>query len=289
MMNAVLSFAAKRLPPDLFARFQCLTKLGYLPELRRPQRFTELLLAKRLYDRSSLIPQTADKYTVRSYVEDVIGKGYLPELYDVVESADEVDLTRLPRAYVMKGTHGSGWNLVVNDGELTNSAARVLAAAWLGDSYYTRRQEWAYRELVPRVLFEENLLPGRQPDDIKVFVFAGVPRLIQVDRDRASNHSRALFTPDWQPLTVLCGYPAPASTPTPPRRLSTILDLASTLGEPFDFVRVDFYSIEDRVVVGEMTHYPDSGVVRFRPLDFDRELGEVWRTGRPVAGDYVAR
>lgn len=286
--KSVLTAAARVLSPELFARLHCFAKLGYLPRLVAPRTFTERLLAKRVWDHNPLIAFTADKYTLRTYVEQRVGREYLPKLYLVVEKAADVDVLGLPRAYVMKGSHGSGWNRIVDDSQLTTEAARALAAVWLRSSYYWKRQEWAYRDLTPRVIFEENLAPGEQIDDYKVFTFGGVPRLVQVDHDRFSGHTRSFFSTSWEPLNVRCDYPQLPGDKGAPRRLSDMLEVAAELGAPFSFCRVDLYSVEDRIVVGEITHYPDSGVVRFEPESFDAELGAVWEDQRPLDRAYLA-
>ncbi len=288
MTRRLLRVATRVLPPGLFARLQAWGKVGYLPDLGNPRTFNEHLLVKRLHDRNSLTVVTADKFTLREYVGSKVGDDYLPKLYDVVQDADAIDVHKLPHAYVMKGTHGSGWNRIVTDGELSNEEAKYLAGKWLASSYYWERQEWAYRDLTPRVLFEENLAPGVLLDDYKFFTFNGVPRMVQVDRDRFTRHTRALFTPDWQRLDVKCDYPIPHSQILVPPRLEEMLRLAAILGEPFAFARVDLYGIGSRVVVGEITHYPDSGVVRFVPREFDKELGEVWGSGRQISEAYLA-
>ncbi len=287
MRRTLLSVAARVLTPAAFARLHCAAKLGYRPNLDNPTTFTERLLAKRVFDHDPLIPLTADKFTLRGYVEERLGEGYLPRLYAVIESVADVDLTSLPADYVMKGTHGSGWNRIVTGSDLTRAEAMTLATDWLGRSYYRKRLEWAYRDLTPRVVFEENLAPGRPIDDYKVFVFGGVPRIIQVDRDRFTDHRRTLYTPEWRAVSVACEYPLLAAPVEVPPRLGEMLGAAAKLAEPFAFARVDFYSLPDRLVVGEITHYPEGGVVRFEPRAFDLELGAVWGGGRPVGGEFL--
>ena len=92
MRRKLLTAAARVLPPAAFARLHCMAKLGYLPDLGAQRTFTERLLAKRVYDHDPLLAVTADKFTLRSYVEERLGDGYLPRLYAVVESAADVDV-----------------------------------------------------------------------------------------------------------------------------------------------------------------------------------------------------
>lgn len=288
MRRKLLTAAARVLSPTAFARLHCRAKLGYWPDLGRPRTFTERLLSNRVYDRSPLVALTADKFTLRGYVEERLGGGYLPDLYAVIGDAAELDVAGLPPAFVMKGSHGSGWNRIVTGSNVTNEEARSLAASWLRSSYYWKRRELAYRDLQPRVVIEENLAPGMALDDFKVFTFGGVPRMIQLDRDRFTEHKRGLYTPEWRSLAVACEYPLLEAPLSAPRQLEEMLSCAATLGEPFSFARVDFYCLPERLVVGEITHYPEGGVVRFDPTAFDLELGEVWGQARAVDPTFLA-
>lgn len=289
MRSKMLSLAARLLPDAVFARVHVLGKLGYWPDLKNPRTFSERLQAKKLFDRDPLIPLSADKYTVRDLVTSELGSEFLPELFSVAESADQVDVTTLPKAYVMKGSHGSGMNRLVANGELTNEEARTLAAQWLARSFYWKRREWAYRPLTPRVLFEENLAPGGQIDDIKFFTFGGVPRLVQVDRDRHTNHARALFDTEWRKLDVVYDHPHPREPIPAPQQLDEMLNVAQRIGRHFGFARIDLYALPERIVVGEVTHYPDGGAVRFVPNGFDAELGAVWGEGRAIDEAFLVR
>jgi hypothetical protein len=41
-------------------------------------------------------------------------------------------------------------------------------------------------------------------------------------------------------------------------------------------VRVDLYAIGERIVVGELTHYPTGGNKSFDPPEWDAKLGALW-------------
>jgi hypothetical protein len=146
-----------------------------------------------------------------------------------------------------------------------------------------------------QVVVEEDLRQGgRTPDDYKVFVFGGRARMVVVDRDRFGGHTRFLTDAEWNPLAVRYIYPTTPEGVPRPARWPEMVALAERLGEGFPFVRVDLYAVGGRVLVGELTHFPDGGVSRF-PRAFDRELGAVWGEGRPIdpawrrpAGDPVS-
>ena len=56
--------------------------------------------------------------------------------------------------------------------------------------------------------------------------------------------------------------------------------IAERLSSEFAFVRVDLYSLGERIVVGEMTHYPTGGNKSFEPPDWDDSLGALWPLAR---------
>jgi hypothetical protein len=44
-----------------------------------------------------------------------------------------------------------------------------------------------------------------------------------------------------------------------------------------DFVRVDLYNVNGRIVFGELTNYPAAGLDPFYPAEFDAVFGSKWR------------
>ena len=56
-----------------------------------------------------------------------------------------------------------------------------------------------------------------------------------------------------------------------------MVELANKLAKPFPFVRVDFYELNDKLYIGEMTFYPGGGYGKYEPLEWDYQLGE-WLT-----------
>jgi hypothetical protein len=55
-----------------------------------------------------------------------------------------------------------------------------------------------------------------------------------------------------------------------------MIEIAEKLGSSFDFLRIDLYSIERRVVFGEVTLVPGAGWIPFKPHAYDAILGHLW-------------
>ncbi|HEY0376716.1 MAG TPA: ATP-grasp fold amidoligase family protein [Pyrinomonadaceae bacterium] len=254
------------------------------PSFRRPRTFTEHVHAKKLFDRNPLFTLTADKYAVRDYVAERVGAEHLTRLIAVVENPADLDLDKLPTAFVAKASHGNEATLLVRDkARLDWVASLKTMRRWLDDNWYRYNKEWAYRNIPPRVIVEEFLdEDGQPPADYKFFVFSGKARLIQVDVGRFTRHERNLFDENWRSLAVTYRYPRPPSPPPRPARLLEMLAIAERLGKDFTFARIDLYQHRERVFFGEITHYPEGGSAPFDPPEFDQTLGEVWHSGRAI-------
>jgi hypothetical protein len=252
---------------------------GRPPDLRYPRTFNERIACKKLNDRRPLLTRLADKLAVREYVADRAGPACLAELLFVTDDPARFDAVHLPDRFVIKATHGSGCNLIVRDKSRLDRRRTIdLCRRWLGVNFYDVGREWCYRDIPPRILVEEWLGgdDGGVPIDFKFFCFGGVPRFVQVDVQRFTDHRRNIYDPAWNRLPVALHYdnfdwPMPA-----PETLDAMLDLAATLAAGLDFIRVDLYSVRGQVVFGEMTNYPGNGFERFAPDEYDLVFGDAW-------------
>jgi len=233
-----------------------------------------------LYDRRRILTEFADKIQVREFVLNKYGEDILPKIYFQANSADRIDWYSLPKRFVLKPSHGSGWVKIVNDVKAADIVElEELCAFWLSNNYYHRTREWQYKNILPTVFAEEYIDDGtgHAPTDYKFFVFGGKVQVVQVDRDRFVGHKRQLFSPEWLPIAVDYEYCRPENIPEKPDSLSNMIQIAEILGCDMDFVRVDLYAAQSKIYFGEMTMTPDCGMGRFRPKSYDRELGAYWK------------
>src|SRR5699024_4291490 len=84
-------------------------RLGRDVNLINPEKYNDKLQWLKLYWRDHLATKCADKYEVREFIKERIGDSYLNELLGVYETTEEINLDELPKSFVLKGTHGSGY------------------------------------------------------------------------------------------------------------------------------------------------------------------------------------
>ncbi|WP_428393637.1 ATP-grasp fold amidoligase family protein [Lichenicoccus sp.] len=257
---------------------------GYWPNILFPGTFNEKLQARKIFDRRPILALWADKLAVRTYVVDKTSDpSLLPRLLHVTTDPTDIPFDRLPSRYVVKASHGSGWVHIVQDGAAVDSRAVIeTCRQWLALNYYDINQEPLYRRITPRILIEEFLDDGtgEPPDDYKFYVFGGKVRFIQVDMARFGQppfrHQRNIYDPNWTLLPVtLTVEPYPGTLERPPA-LDRMIQIAETLADATDFVRVDLYAVNDTVYFGEMTPSSGNGFNKFSPVSYDQVFGSFW-------------
>jgi teichuronopeptide biosynthesis TupA-like protein len=252
-------------------------KFGKRPDLDHPAGFNEKILAKILNDRRAYLTLFSDKLRVRDYVRRIAPELRLPHLCWWSARAETLPFDALPAAFALKANHGSGWNLLVEDkAKVARAELMKVAKKWLRSDFTIVGREWGYKN-VRRAVYVEELLRadgGALPADYKLFVFGGKVRLVQVDSDRFTRHTQALYDEDWNRIegtvAALQGRPLP-----PPVSLSAMLEAAEKLSAGVDFVRVDLYEIGGQPYFGELTSSPNKGMSPFRPASLDARLGSL--------------
>jgi len=254
---------------------------GYELDLEKPRSFSEKIIWKKIFDRNPLLPITADKYQVRYYVEQLVGKDeaakiLIPLLY-VTENPDDIPFAELPASYIVKANNASNRNIIVEDNNKTEDEIKEKCWKWLAKPYNLENYEWAYQPIEPRIIIEKLIRDeeGNIPTDYKFYIFHGRCKLVHINYDRFNRRLKSLFSPNWELLPVKYRYDRGPFVDKP-FNYQRMLKLAEKLGQDFDFVRVDIYSVGDKIYFGELTHYPGSGYSPFDPRSFDFELGRCW-------------
>ncbi|MBW3069367.1 glycosyl transferase [Actinomyces sp. 594] len=253
---------------------------GRTCDLDDPRTFTEKAQWLKLYDSTPVKGRLADKFLMREVVAAKIGGEYLVPLLGVWESADDIDFDALPDRYVIKATHGSGWNIVVPDKRRLHEArSRRQLARWLGRRMaMTGGFELHYEYCEPRIVAEQFLQDESGGlRDYKFVAFDGeVQFAITVD-GRFTGERMLTFLPDWSkaPFRYNSRYDDGVAEDVLPRpkRLEEMLAITTELSRGFSLARVDFYEVAGRLYVGEVTFTSSNGLPRLAPAAYDAELG----------------
>lgn len=270
----------KFLPPPLYVKIYYEYYTGKRLDLENPKTFNEKIQWLKAYYKPPILTQLVDKYSVRSFVEERVGRQYLNSLIGVYDNPAEVDFDKLPDKFVLKATHAFHFNLLVRDKQkLNRSKAKLLMYKWMSKNQYWRGGlEWAYKNVKPRIIAETFLEELGKDDvvDYKFFCYNGEPRFLHIDLDRGTHHKRAYYDLDWNKLDVYHDIIDYLEDDFPrPDTLGEMIEVSRKLADGFPFVRVDLYSLNGRIIFGELTFYPADGRLEFQPEHYNLEFGEL--------------
>lgn len=255
-------------------------KAGRLPDLNNPKSFSEKLQWLKLYQQDSLKAVCADKYLVQNYVRECGYGNLLNATYGVYEHVDEIRIDELPDKFVLKATHGSGWNIIVKDKRDINWLLwKLIMRSWLKQNIYWMGREWVYKDPKPRIIAEEYLEDETgELCDYKFFCFNGEPKFMQLEVGRYTNQStRNFYNMDWDIMPFGKEIPHnPNIIVSRPVAFNEMKSIAKKLSEPFSFVRVDLYQVKGKVYFGELTFFPAGGAPDFIPSEYDQIVGDMW-------------
>lgn len=272
-------FARKYNDPEFICRLYLRANGGRSPDLEHPRLFTEKLQWLKLYYRDERIPLCSEKAEAKKYIAQQGYADLLIPTIAVYDRAQDVDLAQLPERFILKATHGSGWNILCTDrSALDWKRVRKIMQTWLDENLYIFGREWNYRELTPRILAEELIGSGHLVD-YKFMCFNGVVRAMQVNHEINGEKYVDLYDADWNLLADMGTGVAPhsaAALPKPPD-FEKMKEIAAQLAKPFPFVRVDLYHEAGKIYFGEMTFFPGSGFWSISPAARDAQFGE-WLT-----------
>ncbi|SDW42787.1 TupA-like ATPgrasp [Marinococcus luteus] len=268
---------------EKFIKKQFKKRVGRKVNLDHPVEFNDKLQWLKLYKREPLAVKCADKLEVRSFVEAKIGKKYLNDVYAIYESVEEISFEELPKSFVLKGTHGSGFNIVCkNKYKLNWKNEQKKMKQWLKTNYYWLNREWVYKDIKPKIICEKYIEDEEEKaalTDYKFFCFNGNTKYCQVIRGRGNEESIDFYDINWNhmPFTGLRPLPNAKKNYDKPEKFEEMVNLANKLSSPFIFVRVDFYYIKGEIIFGELTFFPESGYGSFYPKKWNRIIGEMLR------------
>ena len=247
--------------------------------LASPTTFSEKLQWLKLNAKNPLKAQCADKYDVRKYVSSCGYEGLLNELYGVWNSVDDINFDKLPKQFVLKGAHGSGFNLIVKNKQDVNWFAwKWIMRTWLWQDIYWSGREWVYKDLPKRIIAEKYLEDSYgELRDYKFFCFNGKPTFMQLEVGRnTKQNTRNFYDLEWKLLPFGKDLPHnPDIQVEKPAKFDEMIKIATDLSAPFDFVRVDLYQVYDKVFFGELTFFPAGGAPDFVPSEYDSIVGKM--------------
>lgn len=237
----------------------------HFPNLKKPKTFNEKLQWLKLHDRQAKYTLMVDKYKVKQYVANIIGKEHIIPTLGVWAKAEDIDWTSLPNRFVLKCNNDSGSVVICkNKKELDIPKTIQFLNKRLKNNGYWYGREWPYKNVEPRIIAEKYIEDSTTKGlwDYKLFCFDGKVDNIMVVRDRAEGNPHFFhFDKDWN----LCRFNRlTRSLPKDykeqkPAMIDDMIRIAEKLSKGITHVRIDLFYADGRIYFGEYTLYHQSG------------------------------
>lgn len=245
---------------------------GKYPDLENPKNIIEKTYWLTLHTDWSDWTRCADKYAMREYVKECGLENMLPKNLGRWDKAEEIDFALLPNKFVLKTNNASATCIVVTDkSKLNIKKARKKLNQWLSIPFGFSGYQPHYLAITPCIIAEEYLeaddfqkeVSPSSLIDYKFYCCEGEPYVIWTPFNRQPSVKMNLFDTEWNShpeWLVETSENFIVDTIIPkPKCLNELLEASRILSKPFHHVRVDFFVINEKPYIGELTFTPGYG------------------------------
>jgi len=237
-----------------------------------PKDLNQKLMWLTRYDQNPLKTRCADKYLVREYLKEKGLDELIVPLLGVWNDPNDIDFDNLPDQFVLKCNHGSGYNIICLDkSSLDVERTREMLRIWMSEDYSEKLFELHYKA-VPRKIIAESLLSETAPIEYQFWCLNGEPESILVCRKNFDGtYDAGSFSLQWERLFDRKNEDKSVSFPRPSMGVEVLAEYARKLSSSFSFVRTDFYVVDEKVYLAELTFTPSANLlVKYKQSFLDR-------------------
>ena len=255
-------------------------------KLLNPKTIQDKINWLKVYDSTPLKGKCADKIKSHEYCKEILGKDICIPILKVYNSVDDIKLSELPDKFVLKCNHGYHMNIICTDkSKFDLEKAKKSLKKWLNTDFGYESFQPHYSYIVPMVFAEKYMDDENQKEslfDYKFWCFNGQPKFFTINDDRgggAINH----YDMNGNPISIeRQEYQSNWDKPyKKPEHFDEMVEYAKKLSKAFYFVRVDFYEINGKVYLGELTFTPGRGLFSYKSHEDEIKVGNMLKLPEP--------
>lgn len=279
-MKEILKDFLKKYFPEIYLKIIFKRATGQSLNLKNPQTFNEKIQWLKLYDypQNNLIIECADKYRMHDYLKRKGLEKYSVNILGGWDKLEDVNWNKLPTKFVLKMTHGSSFNIFIeNKNEVITSEIAEKINKWGNTDYGKLSLEYHYSKMKPRIIAEEFLNLSDDNLEFQFFCFNGVIkfcRAIRFNNKITKELKGTCYDSNWLELPITkkeTMLPKPVERPN---NLEEMLDVCSKIALDFKFVRIDFIKLKDgNIKLNELTFSPTSGMAIIYTPEAQQTIG----------------
>ncbi len=272
------------IPDKFYLKIIYRIRMGKKLNIDSPKTLNEKLQWLKIYDRNAKYTEMVDKFQMKKYVAKILhSDDYTIPAYGVWERFNDIDFAGLPEQFVLKCTHNSGCFVVCDNKEsFDREKAQRKLERGLKRNYFWGNREWPYKNVKPRILAEkyENSVGNDDSYEYKMTCFNGRTVFGTICKGPAHaklrQRSNDFYDRDFSflPFEV---FNKNSTEPIKEKPIfwDELVRISDKLSAGTKYLRVDFYVIDQKPIVGELTFFTWGGFIKFDPEEWDEKLGQM--------------
>ena len=273
-----IKYSLRWIPDNIYIQIYYFAHFRKFCNLKTPVLYNEKLNWLKLHDHNPLYTLIVDKYQFKKYIQEKLGGGYTIPTLGVWDNFNDIEFDELPNQFVIKCTHDSAGIVIVPDkNKLDIEEARKQIEFALKQNFYYIGREWPYKNVKPQIIIEQYMSDHVDGElrDYKFFCFNGEPKMMLIASERKTGNTKFdYYDLEFNHLDIRNDEPNANKPLRKPSTFEDMIRIARILSQDFYHVRVDFYEVDGKLYVGELTLYHNGGFDRFRPKEWNKIMGD---------------
>lgn len=265
-----------QIPDKTYLEILYFLQCGKCFDIDNPQTYNEKMQWLKIHGGYEKFSDLVDKVEAKKIATSIIGEKYIIPTYAVYEKVNQIDISALPKQFVLKCTHDSGSNIVCLDKENFNferKKKKLEQAMKIDYSGYLREKQ--YRGITPRIIAEKFIgVDDKLPMDYKFFCFDGVPKIVMVAIDRDSAVKTNFYNMNFERLPLMIENPNFEDSFEIPSQFEEMKHLVGKLSQGYKHIRIDLYNVSSHIYFSEFTFQHWGGFSHIEPSIWDEIMGD---------------
>ncbi len=252
--KSFLWFFVKYIPDELFIKIVYFMKFKKWIDLDNPKTFNEKVQYLKLKQTDQIYSDLADKFKVREYIKEKLWEEVLTKFYWYWKDPMQIPFDTLPKKFVIKCNHWSGYNIIVPDKNKLDIKQTIhIVNLRMKEDYRIFNRELQYKNIDKMIIIEEFLEDEefKYPIEYKSFCFWWKSLFILLDY----NKKRAIFDREWKKMDFDIKFSNYNWEEEKFYSIDKIVNYSEILSKWFVYTRVDFYISNKKILFWEITFF----------------------------------
>ena len=285
MYQSKLKYAEKLrfIPDKVYLSLIYFLKTKKVMHWKNPVTLNEKLQWLKVYYRNPMDTMLVDKYEVKKYVSNLIGKEYIIPTLGVWSKAEDIEWESLPEKFVLKCTHDSHSVVICkNKEQLDKANVSKFLNSCLNRNLYWLAREWPYKNVKPQIIAEQFISSKDNSElvDYKFYCFDGKPRYFMYSLGEAShNPKNHKFDMKMKSIDYLFKKDSTIkeSEVQLPVNIDEMISIVNRLAIDRAHVRIDLFNVDGDIYFGEYTFYSGAGFINILSNKYSKYLASLMK------------